>query len=50
MKAKGTIKNRELFTRHHFVKLVDVDEADFLELIDSWSIEYAELYATKAGQ
>jgi len=49
MKGKGTIMNRELFNRQHFSKLVDVDGSDFENLIDTWAIEYAELYATKSA-
>ncbi len=45
MKSKGTVTNREIFNRHHFEKLVDVDEDDFASLIDVWAIEFAELYA-----
>jgi hypothetical protein len=43
--AKGTIRNREVFTRNHFEELRDVDPETFLHLIDVWVLEYAELYA-----
>ncbi|MEM9643412.1 MAG: hypothetical protein AAF989_00350 [Planctomycetota bacterium] len=45
MKSKGTVANREIFNRGHFEKLADVDAEDFGSLIDTWSIEFAELYA-----
>jgi hypothetical protein len=45
--AKGTIRNKELFNRVHFEPIPDVDPQDFLELIDLWVLEYAELYAAK---
>jgi len=45
--AKGTVHNRELFNRQHYERLVDVDPATFLELIDAWVLEFAELYAVK---
>jgi hypothetical protein len=45
--AKGTIRNKELFNRLHFEPIGDVDPQDFLELIDLWVLEYAELYAAK---
>jgi hypothetical protein len=45
--AKGTIRNRELFNRTHFEPTPDVDPQDFLDLIDLWVLEYAELYASK---
>jgi len=43
--AKGTIRNRELLNRDHFEKLVDVDIDQFIDLVDRWTLEFAELYA-----
>jgi len=43
--AKGTIRNKEIFSRSHFEKLSEVDEDQYIELIDLWVLEYAELYA-----
>jgi hypothetical protein len=45
--AKGTIGNKEVFNRTHFEELADVDVQSFIELIDVWVLEYAELYAAK---
>lgn len=45
--AKGTVRNKEIFNRNHFQRLSEVDLDSFLELIDIWSLEYAELYAAK---
>jgi hypothetical protein len=45
--AKGTIRNKEVFNRNYFERLPDVDLDKFLELIDLWILEYAELYAAK---
>jgi len=45
--AKGTIRNKELFNRTHFQRLGEVDLASFTELVDLWTLEYAELYAAK---
>lgn len=45
--AKGTIRNRELFSRTYFEKLTDIELGKFSELIDRWVLEYAELYAAK---
>jgi hypothetical protein len=45
--AKGTIHNKEVFSRNYFEMIVDVDVAKFIELIDLWILEYAELYAAK---
>ena len=46
--AKGTIRNKEVFNRNYFEKLEDVDLDKFIELIDVWVLEYAELYAAHA--
>jgi len=43
--AKGTIRNKEVFNRHHFEELSDADVDKFVELIDLWILEYAELYS-----
>lgn len=43
--AKGTIRNRELFQRDYYEKLQDADLDKFMELIDVWVLEYAELFA-----
>lgn len=45
--AKGTIRNKELFTRSQFQLLTDADPATFSEQVDRWTLEYAELYAAK---
>ncbi|MEM7316339.1 MAG: hypothetical protein AAF497_24670 [Planctomycetota bacterium] len=47
LSAKGTIRNKEVFNRNHFKKLIDVDESEFLRLVDVWVLEFAELYAAK---
>jgi hypothetical protein len=46
--AKGTIHNKEVFNRQHYEPLVDADTDRFMERIDAWVLEYAELYATKS--
>ena len=45
--AKGAILNKEAFNRNHFEKIVDVEPSTFIDLIDAWVAEYAELYAFK---
>lgn len=47
IKGKGTVMNQELFNRNYFVPVAEVDLEEFARLIDTWAIEYAELYATK---
>jgi hypothetical protein len=46
--AKGTIRNRELFSRTYHQDLAEVDPQSFTELIDLWVLEFAELYASKS--
>lgn len=45
LQAKGTVRNRELLSRRHFENIADTDAARFKELIDTWVVEYAELYS-----
>ena len=47
LNGKGTVMNRELFNRNFFRSIPEVDIEEFQQLIDTWAIEYAELYATK---
>ena len=48
--AKATVRNRELFNRSHYQRLTEVDQASFTGMIDSWVLEYAELYANRSGR
>jgi len=43
--AKGTIRNKEVFNRKQFEKLSEVDLDNFMNLVDVWVLEYAEMYA-----
>lgn len=45
--AKGTVRNRELFSRnyHEAIESADVDKLE--SLVDTWILEYAELYASR---
>jgi hypothetical protein len=45
LQAKGTVRNKEVLTLRHFDYIVDADLAHFIELIDSWVVDYAELFA-----
>lgn len=47
LSAKGTVHNKELLTRQYHEPLGDADPAKFLELIDAWILEFAELYAAR---
>jgi hypothetical protein len=46
--AKGTIRNKEIFNRTHFQRLLEADPTAFCEMIDHWILEFAELYAAKS--
>jgi len=48
LKGKGTVMNRELFNRSFYVPVAEVDIEEFEQLIDTWAIEYAEMYAAKS--
>jgi hypothetical protein len=43
--AKGTVRNKEVVSRNHYQRLADVDLQTFRELIESWALDYAELYS-----
>ena len=47
LKGKGTIKNSEFFNRSLFRNIDEVDITEFEQVIDAWTIEYAEQYAAK---
>ncbi|MGW8257190.1 MAG: hypothetical protein ACWGMZ_06880 [Thermoguttaceae bacterium] len=46
--GKATIQNRELFNRTQYQRLSEADLTTFAEMIDNWSLEFAELYARKS--
>lgn len=45
LRAKGMIANKEVFNRNVFEPLDKAEQAAFEQLIDTWVIEYAELYS-----
>ena len=47
LKAKGTVANREIYNRGHFVPVDEVDVQEVHELIETWAVEYAEMYAAR---
>ena len=44
--GKGTVRNREVFTRNFYRGIAEADEAEFLDLVDRWILEYAQTYST----
>ena len=45
LNARGTIKNREMFTRRHHEPVGEADMHEFLEMVDRWVLEFAQLYS-----
>jgi hypothetical protein len=43
--AKGTIRNRELFSRNYYDELESTNVEQLEQLVDTWLLEYAELFA-----
>lgn len=43
--AKGAVRNKENFSRNHFQLLKDIDLDAFKNLIEQWTLDYAEHYA-----
>ncbi len=43
--AKGTVRNKEILSRNHYQRLAEVDLETFRELIETWALDYAELYS-----
>jgi hypothetical protein len=46
--AKGAVRNKENFSRNHYQLLKDVELDGFIQLIELWTLDYAELYAASA--
>ncbi|MCG8449986.1 MAG: hypothetical protein MI725_10465 [Pirellulales bacterium] len=49
LKAKGAIRNKENFTRNHYQLLKEADLDSFKQLIEQWTLDYAEQYAASGG-
>jgi len=45
LKAKGAVRNKENFSRNHYELLKDADLDSFRQLIERWTLDYAEHYA-----
>lgn len=45
--GKGTIRNKEVFSRNYYEQVQDVDIDKFIQFVDVWVLEYAELYAAQ---
>jgi hypothetical protein len=49
VRAKGAVRNKENFSRNHYQLLKDVDIHTFRNLIEQWTLDYAEHYAASDG-
>ena len=45
LEAKGTVRNKENFSRNHYQLLKEADLDSFKQLIEQWTLDYAEHYA-----
>jgi len=45
--VKATIRNKEVFNRNRYQLLSQFDGESFVELVDLWVLEYAELFAAE---
>jgi hypothetical protein len=46
--AKGAVRNKENFHRNHYQLLKEADLEGFKQLIEQWTLDYAELYAANS--
>lgn len=49
LQAKGAVRNKENFSRNHYQLLKDADLDSFNQLIEQWTLDYAEQYAASGG-
>ena len=49
LKAKGAVRNKENFSRNHYQLLKEADLDSFRQLIEQWTLDYAEQYAASGG-
>ena len=49
LKAKGAIRNKENFVRNHYELLKEADLDSFRQLIEHWTLDYAEHFAASGG-
>lgn len=47
--AKGAVRNKENFSRSHYQKLQEVDLQVFCNLIEQWTLDYAEQFSAASS-
>jgi hypothetical protein len=45
LRCKGMIGNREVLSRSYFEPVADADPDQFRQLVDTWAVQFAEMYA-----
>jgi len=45
LQAKGAVRNKENFSRNHYELLKEADLDSFRQMIEHWTLDYAEHYA-----
>jgi hypothetical protein len=50
IQAKGAVRNKENFSRNHYQLLKDADLDAFRNLVEQWTLDYAEQYAAAGGR
>lgn len=45
LSAKGTVKNKEMFARKHHRSIEEAELNEYLQQVDRWVLEFAQLYA-----
>ena len=48
--AKGAVRNKENFSRNNYQLLKDADLDAFRNLVEQWTLDYAEHYAASGGK
>jgi len=45
--GKGTIRDKEMFVWNHFDGIAESDQAQFIQMIDNWLLQFAEQFAAR---
>ena len=45
--GKGTIRDKEMFVWNHFDGIAETDQAQFIQMIDNWLLQFAEQFAAR---
>jgi len=45
--GKGTIRDKELFVWNHYDSIAQSNQAEFIQMIDNWLLQFAEQFAAR---